>query len=91
MTSYEGQDHLTAETSAADITPDQFARIRRHFGRHAFVVEHVTGEYAYPSGELRLHGVPASNTDLDEAEKSLRAAIDAARFIHPADDLDMSA
>jgi hypothetical protein len=88
--------HHTERVSVAGLdderlTLPQIQRIERHFARRATDAVDVQVDYDEENDRMVVSGLPAPGVSPHRAEIALRDAIIAAEFIHPANDLDMSA
>ena len=85
------RDSQPFEVVRGEVSSAQLDLVISHFGRRASMLSGISAYHDLDTGELRFEGTPARGVSQQAAEESLAAAIDAARIIHPADTLDMSA
>lgn len=73
------------------LTLPQLLRIEQHFARRATVAVDVQVEYDEKNDRMLVTGLPAPGVSPQRAEIAIQDAIAAAEYMHPANDLDMSA
>jgi|GEM_PF-5624501 hypothetical protein len=73
------------------VTFPQLELIIKHFGRHASGVVGVSVDYDAHTEHLDISGIPLPDSSDERARSALEDAIAAARYIHPSDDMDISA
>lgn len=91
MNQYDSHQAKSIEIASEELSPEALDRVINHFGRHATELADVGVYHDRDTGELRFVGDAADSVSREYAEQVLRLAIQNARTIHPADNLDMSA
>lgn len=91
MSGEERGEERSIEVTSSELSVPQLERIVNHFGRHANLLTEAAPYHDLRTRELRFIAKPSEGVSDEVAVISLARAVEAARFMHPSDNLDMSA